>query len=76
MYGGSMYGQMPDYAGNRKRFQQGPDSYNVGNRIYNGFSNSPQAGEGGLDNAGFLDRDQQAKLKRAFLMRQLSNGGF
>jgi hypothetical protein len=34
-------------------------SYAVGNRVYNGFSNSPHSG-GGLDKTGYQERDQEA----------------
>ena len=75
MYGRSMYGQQPDYEGIWKRFQQGPDKFAVGNKVYNGFSNSPHSG-GGLDTSGFAQRDQLADMKRSFLMKQLKQGGF
>lgn len=38
-------------------------SYAVGNRVYNGFSNSPHSG-GGLDKTGYQERDQQAKTMK------------
>lgn len=70
------FGQQPEYQGTWQNYQQGPDSYATGNRTYGyGDSNSPQSGPG-LDPAGFAQRDQQARQRRAFLMKQLQNGGF
>lgn len=72
---GYVNGQSPEYQGLWQRYQQGPDGYSVGNKTYSfGFSNSPQVG-GGLDPTGFAQRDQLANQKRAFLMKQLTQGG-
>lgn len=38
-------------------------SYAVGNRIYNGYSNSPHSG-GGLDKTGYAERDLEARTMR------------
>lgn len=46
----------------------------VGNRVYNGFSNSPHSG-GGLEKGGYANRDAQAKVKRQALMNQLKRFG-
>lgn len=46
------------------------NSYATGNRIYNGTSNSPHAGAGGVNPAGYIDRDKQAAVKRNLLMQQ------
>lgn len=46
----------------------------VGNRVYNGFSNSPHSG-GGLDKTGYANRDAQAQVKRQALMNQLKRFG-
>lgn len=76
MYGGQqMAGQQPDYQGLWKRYQQGPDKFAVGNKVYNGGTNSPHSGPG-LDPSGFQQRDQLAMMKRAYLMNQLNQGGF
>lgn len=37
--------------------------YSVGNRVYNGGSNSPHSG-GGLDPTGYMNRDAQAATIR------------
>lgn len=41
----------------------------VGNRIYNGFSNSPHVG-GGLDKTGYQKRDQEQANKKLLIRRQ------
>ena len=46
------------------------NSYATGNRIYNGTSNSPHAGPGSVNPAGYMDRDRQAAVKRNLLMQQ------
>lgn len=38
-------------------------AYAVGNRVYNGVSNSPHSG-GGLDKSGYLERDQKARAMK------------
>lgn len=58
-----------------KKYQQGQQKHNTGNRVYNGVSNSPQSGAG-LNKSGFAQRDNQAAAKKAFLMNRLQNGGF
>lgn len=68
-------GQGPDYQGLWKKYQQGPDSWASGNRLYNGVSTSPQSGP--TDNPmGYDNRENTANMKRAFLMKQLTQGGF
>lgn len=47
-------------------------SYAVGNRIYNGFSNSPHSG-GGLDKSGYQERDQEAKVLKQNAVGSLIN---
>lgn len=46
------------------------NSYATGNRIYNGTSNSPHAGPGSVNPAGYIDRDRQAAVKRNLLLQQ------
>lgn len=46
------------------------NSYATGNRIYNGTSNSPNAGPGSVNPAGYIDRDRQAAVKRNLLLQQ------
>jgi hypothetical protein len=57
-----------------KRFQSDTQKYLTGNRIYNGFSPSPHAG-GGLDKAGYAERDSIANATRKNLLQQLSKKG-
>jgi hypothetical protein len=63
----------------QKRYTQGTQAQATGNRTYNGFAPSPQAG-GGLNKLGYQKRDQQARSqqanKKSFLMKQLKSGGF
>lgn len=51
-----------------------PQSYQTGNRVYNGASNSPHSG-GGLNKGGFAQRDNEAAAKKAFMLKQLQQGG-
>lgn len=46
------------------------NSYATGNRVYNGFSPSPNAGPGSVNPAGYMDRDRQAQVKRNLLLQQ------
>lgn len=66
-----MYGQMkrldPNVSGS------GANKYAVGSRVYNGSSPSPQAGAGGVNPAGYIDRDRQAAVKRNMLLQQAAN---
>lgn len=57
-----------------KRFQNDTQKYATGNRIYNGFSPSPHAG-GGLDKAGYAERDSIAGATRRNFLNQLSQKG-
>lgn len=57
-----------------KRFQSGIQKYSAGNRTYNGFAPSPHAG-GGLDKAGYAERDSIANATRQNLLRQLAQKG-
>ncbi len=63
-----MYGAMkrldPNVSGSKA------NSYAMGNRVYNGTSPSPQAGAGGVNPAGYIDRDRQALVKRNMLLQQ------
>lgn len=52
------YKQQNEQYGNPNQGKE--SSYAVGNRIYNGFSNSPHSG-GGLDKSGYQERDQEAR---------------
>jgi hypothetical protein len=47
------------------------NDYAVGNRIYNGFSPSPQAGPGSVDPAGYNLRDSAAAVKNNLLTQKL-----
>lgn len=58
-----------------KRYMQGPQNFQTGNKVYNGVGSSPHAG-GGLNKSGFQQRDQQAKAKKDFMMKRLKSGGF
>lgn len=49
------------------------NKYAVGSRVYGGTSPSPQAGAGGVNPAGYIDRDRQAAVKRNLLLQQFSN---
>lgn len=46
------------------------NSYAMGNRVYNGTSNSPHAGPGSVNPAGYMDRDRRAAVKRKLLVQQ------
>lgn len=48
-------------------------SYAVGNRIYNGFSNSPHSG-GGLDKSGYIERDMEARTLRNNSLQRYIHG--
>ena len=51
-------------------------SYQTGNRVYKGASNSPHSG-GGLNKGGFAQRDNEAAAKKQFRLQQLQQrGGF
>lgn len=60
---------------NTKRYQEGQQNLQTGNRIYKGTSNSPHSG-GGLDKTGYQTRDNKVKQKRDVLLKQLRSGGF
>lgn len=47
------------------------NDYAVGNRVYNGFSPSPQAGPGSVNPAGYALRDNQAAVKNNLLTQKL-----
>lgn len=55
------YKKMQEQIGNPKQGRE--MSYAVGNRVYNGVSNSPHSG-GGLDPSGYQERDQNARSMR------------
>lgn len=63
-----MYGAMkrldPNVSGSQA------NKYAMGNRTYNGTSPSPQVGAGGVNPAGYIDRDRQALVKRNMLLQQ------
>lgn len=65
----------PDKDFLERRQRLGQQSYQTGNRVYNGSAPSPHVG-GGLNKAGYLKRDQEAKAKKDFLMNRLRSGGF
>lgn len=52
------------------------NKYAMGSRVYNGTSPSPQAGAGGVDPAGYIDRDRQAAVKRNMLLQQSANSTY
>ena len=58
-----------------KRYSEGPQNLQTGNKVYNGGGSSPHAG-GGLNKSGFQLRDQQANAKKDFMMKRLKSGGF
>lgn len=66
-----MYGAMkrldPNVSGSQA------NKYAMGNRTYNGTSPSPQVGAGGVNPAGYIDRDRQALVKRNMLLQQANN---
>ena len=47
------------------------NDYAVGNRVYNGFSPSPQAGPGSVDPAGYNLRDSAAAVKNNLLTQKI-----
>lgn len=66
--------QQPSYTGtnNTATNYSANNDYAVGARTYNGSSNSPHAGSGGIDTAGYADRDNENNTRRRMLM-QLAN---
>jgi hypothetical protein len=48
------------------------NDYAVGSRTYNGSSNSPHAGSGGIDTSGYATRDNENETRRRMLL-QLAN---
>jgi len=48
------------------------NNYAVGSRTYNGTSNSPHAGSGGIDTGGYATRDNMNNTRRRMLM-QMAN---
>lgn len=66
-----MYGAMkrldPNVSGSKA------NTYAMGKRTYNGSSPSPHAGAGGVNPAGYNDRDRQAAVKRNLLLQQAAN---
>lgn len=49
--------------------------FKVGARRYNGVSMAPQVGKGGVNKAGYNQRDTEARLKRQMLQDQLRKKG-
>lgn len=48
--------------------------YATGSRVYNGTSPSPQYGSGGVNPAGYLQRDKTNNVKRNLLLQQANKG--
>lgn len=55
-------------------FTQQNQKYATGNRVYNGFSPSPHAG-GGLDKAGYAERDNVARTTKRNMLQQIAKKG-
>jgi hypothetical protein len=51
------------------------NDFAVGSRIYNGSSNSPHAGSGGIDLGGYATRDNEANTRRQMLLQMLKPNG-
>lgn len=51
------------------------NNYAVGSRIYNGSSNSPHAGSGGIDTSGYATRDNENNTRRQMLVQMLNQNG-
>lgn len=51
------------------------NDYAVGSRTYNGSSPSPHAGAGGVNPAGYQERDNQAMTKKKLLTQMLQGKG-
>jgi hypothetical protein len=65
------YKQAQEQIGNPTQGREA--SYAVGNRVYNGVSNSPHSG-GGLDPTGYQERDQRARqMKTSSLQKYITN---
>jgi hypothetical protein len=47
------------------------NDYGVGNKVYNGFSPSPQVGAGSVNPAGYALRDSQAAVKNDLLSQKI-----
>jgi hypothetical protein len=48
------------------------NDFAVGSRIYNGSSNSPHAGSGGIDTSGYATRDNENNTRRQMLVQMLN----
>lgn len=49
------------------------NNYAVGARTYNGSSNSPHAGSGGIDTSGYATRDNENDTRRRMLLQLANN---
>lgn len=47
------------------------NDYALGSRTYNGGSPSPHAGAGGVDPAGYAERDSQAMTRKRLLIKMV-----
>lgn len=61
-----MYGQFKGYNPNTPG--TAANRYATGARVYNGTSPSPQYGKGGVNPAGYANRDNQAAARRNIML--------
>jgi hypothetical protein len=48
------------------------NDFAVGSRTYNGSSNSPHVGSGGIDTSGYATRDNENNTRRQMLLQMLN----
>lgn len=68
MYG-NFKGYNPNVPGTRA------NAYSTGNRVYNGTKPSPQYGRGGVNPAGYINRDNKAVARRNILLQMANKYG-
>lgn len=70
----SAYQGIPQAPSNAETNYSRNNDYAVGSRTYGGTSPSPHAGAGGVDPAGYQERDSQAMTRKRLLIKMVNNG--
>lgn len=71
---GSPYQNVPEDMSNAETNYSRNNDYALGSRTYGGTSPSPHAGAGGVNPAGYQERDAQAMTRKRLLIKMVNNG--